>query len=184
MKSVLATAATVEPVTPVDLIEHSRIDAHDEDVFLGKLLKEAREAVEEIIWRKLIEQTWDQSFDGWEDPMYLVWAPASSITSITYVDNDDVTQTLGATIYELGDENGLGIVRRQHDQVWPTCRGHPDDITVKYVCGYGAAASDVPAQLKAAIRIHAAHNWIHREAEEPLPQGFYDLIRGDSARRY
>ena len=184
MKNVLNTAPTIEPVGPQDLIEHSRIDAHEEDAYLTTLLAEGREAVEEITWRKLITQTWDQSYDGWEDPLKIAWAPVSSITSVTYVDADGDTQTLADTVYELGDNNSLGIVRRKYDQVWPTIRGHADDITVQYVCGYGTTAADVPWQLRAAIRIHAAHYWIHREGEEPLPRAFYDLVRGDSARRF
>ncbi len=183
-KLVLVTAPTILPVTPQNVIEHSRIGTHQEDQLLRTLIAEAQNAVEEITWRKLITQTWDEFFDAWENPLRLQHSPVQSITSITYLDGDGATQTLSTDIYELGDDNGLGVVRKKYDQQWPTIRSHEDVITVRHVCGYGASADDVPVSFKSAIRLHAAHNYIHREGEMPLPEAFDDLLSIESARRY
>lgn len=183
-KLVLVTAPTVQPVTPQDVIDHSRVSTHQEDRLLGTMVSEAQNVVEETTWRRLITQTWDQFFDWWTDPLPLTWSPVQSITSITYVDENGDTQTLSTDIYELGDHNGLGIVRRKFDQVWPTVRSQQDAITVRHVCGYGDAAGDVPGSLRSAIRIHAAYSYINREGEEPMPKAFDDLIGIESARRF
>lgn len=180
----LVTGPTVLPVTAQDVIDHSRINTHQEDRLLGTLVAEAQHIVEETTWRKLITQTWDQQFNWWSDPLCLQHSPVQSITSITYIDEDGDTQTLSTDIYELGDDNGLGIVRRKFDQVWPTVRSHPDAITVRHVVGYGDAATDVPGSLRSAIRIHAAYSYVNREGEEPMPQAFDDLIGIESARRW
>lgn len=183
-KLVLVTAPAIPAVTAQDVIDHSRISTHQEDRLLGQMVTEAQNVVEETTWRKLITQTWDQFFDWWSDPLHLQHSPVQSITSITYLDSDGATQPLADTVYELGDDNGLGIVRRKFDQVWPTLRYHPDSITVRYVCGYGDAASDVPGSLRSAIRIHAAYSYVNREGEEPMPKAFDDLIGIESARRW
>ncbi len=183
-KLVLVTAPTALPVSTQDLIEQSRIGTHQEDAFLGTLIAAAQSAVEDSAWRKLITQTWDELFDWWEDPLRLQHSPVQEITSITYLDADGDTQTLSTDIYELGDDNGLGVVRKKFDQQWPAVRSHQDVITVRHVCGYGDSAGDVPDSFKSAIRLHASHNYIHREGAEPLPEAFQDLLRIESARRY
>ena len=183
-KLVLITGPAVPAVTAQDVIDHSRIGGHQEDRLLGTMVTEAQEIVEQTAWRKLITQTWDQYFDAWSDPLRLDHSPVQEITSITYVNENGDTQTLSTDVYELGDRNGLGIVRRKYDQVWPTVRGHADDIIVRHVCGYGDAATDVPGSLRSAIRILAAHTYVCREGDEPMPKGFDELIGIESARRY
>ena len=182
-KTELVTGPTVEPVTVADLLEHSRIDSHEEDGFLKTLLADALKAVEDRTWWKLITQTWDQYFDEWDDLLVLDHQPVQSLTQITYTDAAGNSQTLSSSIYELGEWNGLGVVRRQYDQNWPTARGHEDVITVRYVCGYGDAASDVPENLRAAIRLHAHHSYKYR-GQESLPGVFYSLTDADTARRF
>ncbi len=184
MKSVLVTGPTAEPVSTQDVVEHSRIQSRQEDRLLDSMVLEARAVAEDTTWRKLITQTWDDSFDRWTDPLRLRQSPVQSITSVTYLDADGATQTLSTSIYELGDEEGLGVVRRQFDQVWPTLRGHVDDITVRYVAGYGDDADDVPYEFKAAIRLMAAHSYVHREGEMPIPQAVWDLLSVHTAKRF
>ncbi|MFA7121888.1 MAG: phage head-tail connector protein [Bacilli bacterium] len=168
-------AAPTGNVVPIaTLAAHLRIDSRDEDAVLNDLLREAVAAVEDATRRRLLTQTWDESFDDFTDPLMLSEQPVSSITSVTYTDSNGDTQTLSTSIYELGKLNGWSVVRKKYDQNWPSTRAHEDVVTVRYVVGYGTAAS-VPDSLLKAVRVHAAWNHRHREGE-PIPDGFYHLI--------
>lgn len=154
-KMTIQTAATVEPVSGEELKSHCRITEADADTTrdLAALGMAARQRVETITRRALCLQTWDQYFDCFADPLVLRLPPTSSVTSVTYLDPDGDTQTCAATVYELGEDNGVGIVRRKYNQNWPTdVRLHPDAVIVRLVAGYATAAA-VPYQLKHAIKL-------------------------------
>ena len=177
-KTVLKTAATSEPVTLADVRLHLRIaDAdHEEDAWLAQRIVAGRAAVEDYCGIKLVTQTWTEYFDRVDYPLRLKHSPAISIASVTYIDSDGTTQTLAATVYELGVEDGRGIVRLKYDQSWPTdVRTHPDSVIVEYSCGYGAASA-VPQRIKQAISLYCSHFYEFREGEHPLPNAFYDLL--------
>lgn len=182
MKRSIVTAAAREPETIANLRAYCRVDSHEEDSMFASLLQNARESIEEHIWRRLITQTWDQYFDEFSDPMRLELSPVQSITSIQYLDSNGTLQTLSTDIYELGDESGIGIVRRQYNQSWPSTYGVPDAVIVRHVVGYGDKPEDAPLMIRAAIRIHVNH--FYKRCEETLPQQYYDCLSPLSARRF
>jgi uncharacterized phiE125 gp8 family phage protein len=167
-----------------DLKLHARIAETVEDALLADLLDVAEDAAEQFTWRKFLTQTWDQYFDGFDDPLRLKYGDASSITSISYTDEDGDSQTLAATVYELGEEDGGPVVRRKYNQEWATTRAHEDVVVVRFVCGYGAATA-VPQRVHQAIRVHAAWDYRNREGQAmPLPNTFYQLLRPFRLMRY
>jgi len=170
----LVTGPSGRVVDVPDLTTHCRIDAADEDAYLQILLDAAEDAAEDETWRRLLTQTWDQYFDEFEDPLYLRYPPLQSVTSVTYTDSNGDSQTLSTSIYEVGEENGIGVVRRKYNQTWPDTRSHEDVVTVRFVCGYGAAG-DVPERIKHAIRIHAGWHFRNREGQA-MPDTFSRLL--------
>jgi uncharacterized phiE125 gp8 family phage protein len=105
----------------------------------------------------------------------LPYPPVQSITSVKYYDSAGAQQTIAATVYELGDDNGVGIVRLKYDQQWPSGRGHYDDIVIRAVVGYGAEAA-IPPALKLAVCEVAANAYEFRETildgqTVEIPQG-------------
>jgi uncharacterized phiE125 gp8 family phage protein len=181
MKRVLIESPACEPETIAMLRKHCRIDSHEEDDMLVGLLKNAREAAEEFLWKRLVTQTWDQYFDEFSDSMRLDISPVQSIASVKYLDTSGVLQTLSSTTYELGDENGIAVVRLAYDQSWPSTRGVSDAVVIRHVVGYGDSHEDIPMMVRAAIRIHVEH-FYKRDGNE-LPQQFYDCLRPITARR-
>ena len=184
-KLVINTAAVEEPVTVAELMTHARIDSMDEAELLGQLLRDAREAAEGFCWAKFLQQTWDEYFDSFASPLVLTHQPVSSLTHVKYTDTGGTEQTLGTSVYELGEVNGKGVVRLKYDQTWPSgVRGHPDVVVVRYLCGYGDERHEVPHNVRAAIKIHAAHCYEFRELEKPIPDAFYRLLRPYSFREF
>jgi len=158
------TEPSEEPVSIPELRDACRIASKTHDGQLGAFLVAARKAIEEgDLWRALITQTCVDRFDTFADAMELRWSPVQSITSIAYLDADAASQTLAATVYELGQVNGLGIVRLKYNQTWPTVLSHADVITITSVAGYGDDAEDVPQPIRQAIMLHAL--WQHTERE-------------------
>ena len=175
-KIVLQTGPAAVPVSAEDVRNHSRIDSHDEDDQLAALTAAAQTAAEEYTWSKFITQTWDQYFDSFTNILELRFPPAGTVAHVHYIDTDGVEQTLSTDVWEQGEVDGIGVVRRKFNQSWPTdVRSHPDSVIVRFSCGYGDA-DDVPQPIKQAIEIHAAHYYEFREGEENLPSAFKHLL--------
>ena len=175
------TEAVGEPVAVSELKRHLRLDTSDLDDILAGLITAARQVCEtDELWQCLLDQACVDRFSDFQDPMELHWQPVDSVSSITYVDSDGVTQTLSSDVYELGHVNGVGVVRLKYDQQWPTIRGHEDDVTVNYTAGYGAA-SDVPVRVRQWILMYAA--WLFDPALYPPPDKFHSLLSGISQAR-
>lgn len=166
----LTTAPTIEPVTLSELRVHLRIDSSDEerDKDILSWQKTARQHVEQtILHRALLNQTYTQFFDNFANPLRLRWPKLSSITSVKYTLNDSsgTLTTVATSVYEAGEWNGIGIVRRKFEQEWPTdARLHPDSVQVAFVAGYGSASSDVPAPIRHAIKVMVADMYQHPES--------------------
>ncbi len=167
-KTVLVTEPAIEPVSLYELREHVRlIDQNQErDTQLTDYEVAARVHVEQVkTWRALVNTTYDQYFDTFRSRMPLDWPPTGSITSVKYTDINGDEQTVDSSVYELGECSGVGVLRLQYNQEWPSdVRGHPDDIVVRLVAGYGATAASVPAPIRAAIKIMVADMYENPES--------------------
>lgn len=69
--------------------------------------------------------------------------PLITVTSITYVDNNGVTQTLGTDIYVVDIANAR--IHLAYGQVWPSTRNQPNAVTVTFVAGMAAVFTAVVA---------------------------------------
>lgn len=136
-----------------------------QDTYLNTLITAARQYVEEYLWRALIDQTWELRLATWSNPIKIPRPPLQSMTADfpKYYDTASVQQSLASSVYELDTASEPGFVRLKYGQSFPTCRGHADDVLIRYVAGYGAAGSDVPQPIRHAIKLWAAQLFEHRE---------------------
>lgn len=153
----------------------------DEDTYLENLLTTAREQVEEETWRALITQTWTLKLDEFPDcgEILLPRPPCQSVTSISYQDTANVTQTLAASQYTVITDDEPGRIVEAYNVDWPDTYDVPNAVTITYVAGYGLANA-VPKRLKHAIMMLAAHWYENREAVGSgfeMPLGYQRLIR-------
>jgi len=156
--SVLVTAPSVEPLTLTEAKLYLRVDQSTEDNLISGMLVAARQWVETYTRRALVTQTWDFRYESFMDtrqPLILPKAPLQSVTSITYLDEDGVSQTLASSNYSVrtlsGATAGRGYIELNDDVSLPSL--YTDalaPVTVRAVCGYGAAAA-VPDGIKMAI---------------------------------
>lgn len=171
----LATLADNTTTTYTDNVADSGLGAAapstntTDDPFLTGLLEAARlhlEGASGILNRAFLTQTWDWTLDRFPvcGPLRVPLAPLQSVTSITYLDTTGASQTLDASVYRVtiaGQE--LARVTLAYGQVWPVVYPVAGAITIRFVAGYGAAASAIPAPLRLALTMLAAHWYEHRE---------------------
>lgn len=136
-----------------EVLEISSIDediaANDIAVaHISSLIVSARKSAETITRRVFVTQTWElylDCFPTWE--IELPFPPLQSITSIKYIDNDGVLQTMSSGDYSVDIKSEPGVVTPVYGGSWPSARYQRNAVTVRFVAGYGLAA-DVPGGIK------------------------------------
>lgn len=186
----LVTAPAVEPVSVDEAVAHLRLDsdATDERAYLSTLISAARETVEARTRRALISQTWDLVLDSWpvRVPLELPRAPLASVTSVTYVATDGTSTTWSSSNYTVrayaGPRAMPGTITPAYGVVYPSLRSQPNAVTIRYVAGYGAAATAVPAALRHAALLLVAELYARREGSvvgtiiSEVPEGISRLL--------
>lgn len=166
LKLVEATAPTVEPVTVADAKSHCRIDLAEDDALLSSMITTARVYVERKTNRQLLEATYQLYTDAFPAAFELPRSPASSVTSITYVDTGGSTQTLAATEYTLDAYREPAVIMPAYLKSWPSTQDVPNAVCVTFKAGYGSTATTVPVALRQAVLMHVAHQYENRSATD------------------
>lgn len=186
---IVRTGPGAEPVSLVEAKLQCRADADltDEDTLITSLIAAARGHVESATNRVMVTQGMRSTFPcfpggssivsvlnnfiGGNDSGYIgvgrtmkLRAPLRKVTSITYRDSANVSQTLAASIYDVDTSELPGIVSLGYAQVWPTTYYHPAAVSVNFTSGYAT-----PFTVDAATNILTA-------AGHPFANG--DIVRG------
>lgn len=162
---VVQTAPASEPVTLTEAKAHLRVDFTTDDTYITTLITAAREQVEMVARRALITQTLDLRMSAWPIgwSFALPRSPVQSITSITYTDDQGQAGTMSSSDYMLYTQPDPAIVVLKPNASWPGASLMPGpSIVVRYVAGYGLAAS-VPVRYKQACLLLVAHWYENRE---------------------
>ena len=158
-------------VTNAELVAQSRIPddaATAEDSLITAYLSAATKYVENQTRRALISRAvtirapYFPTHTGYQSLSSV--APVSAVASIQYYDTNDTLQTLASSAYVVDLFAEPVRIVLAEGNTWPTTRERPDAVIYNATAGYGAAASDVPDDLKHAIKMIAAHWYEHREA--------------------
>lgn len=164
---VLVTPPESDVLALADVKAHLRVDHDDDDDLIGGLISAALAYVEGwrgVTGRALISQTWSESLPYFSHKLPLRLGPVQSITSVTYFDLNEVSQTVPTGVYRLHSAAGRGYLVQRDGQSWPSAFSRDDAVTVTYVAGYGADADAVPADLLQGMRLLIAHWYENREA--------------------
>jgi len=185
----LKTGPALEPVFSTEAKLFLKVDDTTDDMLIWALITAARKAAEEYTGRAFITQTWELFLDGvgsgipaeiedaYEDvyrteyvpsafrSIILPRPPAISITSIKYYDVDDAEHVWASTNYRLDSYSEPGRVILTATGEWPTDLRPQQGILVTYASGYGAAAVDVPEDIRTAIKRILAGLYENRQDE-------------------
>ena len=170
---VLITPPAAVPVSLADARRHLRVDSTDEDTYIDGLINGAVAYLDGwngILAKCLINQTWSQKFTTLSDPLRLALRPVSSITSVGY-GTDSPQEALDSLTYRLSTDSISAKVVSVSGS-WPSL----DEVTVTFVAGYGAAAADVPQNIRHAILLIVGAMYENRE-DTKIPDAVYMLLR-------
>jgi uncharacterized phiE125 gp8 family phage protein len=181
----LVTPPSALPFSLSDAQLHLRVDGDDDSDLIQALQAAVTERCEAETQRALITQTWDWVLDAFPAATYLELPkpPLQSVTFIRYVDMAGVTQTWSPSLYLVqapaGPRATRGRIALPFSGIWPIALPQMGAVTIRFVCGYGAAQDDIPASLLAAMKLDLGTLYENREgvvvdnriAANELPQG-------------
>ena len=157
MNHLIKTPPATEPITLAEMRSHLGItqatDTSRDNIITGRIIS-ARQWSEHYTRTAYITQTWtgyavDFPYKPETCHRISLKAPLVSVTSVKYLDENGIQQTLDPSKY-LVDLVTACIVPA-YNQSWPTVRAQLNSVQVEYVSGYGNAAA-VPESIKDAVR--------------------------------
>ncbi|MBS8258743.1 hypothetical protein DYI23_00805 [Roseibium polysiphoniae] len=168
MTSVVVTPPALEPVTVAQMRNQLRLTGAQEEDLLTGLIQAARQQIERETRRALIRQGWRLYLEAW--PMgrivSLPIAPVLSVDEITVYDLDGNGHVLDPSDYTLDRSSDPARIRIGLGAGGPAASLLGAEID--FSAGYGDNGQDVPAPLRQAIRLLAAHWFENREAGTDL----------------
>jgi uncharacterized phiE125 gp8 family phage protein len=137
-----------------------------EDAELNIAIAAARRFAEWVLsWRAFITQTLEFWLDEFPDKngIELPMPPLQSVSSIKYYDTSDVEYTIAPTEYFQDTKSEPGWVVLNDGKSWPTTTLRPaNGVCLTFIAGYGAAGSDVPADIRQALLLMLNDFYEHR----------------------
>lgn len=167
MSLVMTSPPAAEPVTVADVKAHLRIDGGDEDILLASLLLTSRLHVETALSLALISQSWTLRLDRWP-PRRAIELPLAPLRA---VDEVRVKAANGTADIVPAESYLVDLAARPARLIWnnvvPRAPQVPaGGIEIDLTAGFGDDASSVPAPLKHAILMLAAHWYEHRDPND------------------
>lgn len=174
----VSSAPSIEPISLVDAKAHMNItDDTDDDTYITTLITAARKYGESRQCRTYINTTLVWKLEGFPRQihstaerirvLYVPRAPLSSVSSITYIDNDGNSQTWASSKYTVDTDTEPGRIEPAFGEAWPSTRNIFNAVTVTYIAGYGSSKSDVPETTRQAILLMVEHLYGFREPFVP-----------------
>lgn len=184
-------APTSLPVSLAEAKTHLRVTHSDEDAMIAAYLRAAVARAEEFTGLGLLQQTWQQTFPAFANPMLLYRRPLLQVGSplaavqVTFLDTAGALQTLDpgvVVVTGIGAAIAYGAVRLGYGQMWPTVYSAQDAVTITYTIGFGTTASSVPETIREAILVMVTDRFenrgsMHEGSVDELPFGAEALLR-------
>lgn len=171
---VVVAAPTDEPLTRAFVKVFTRYDDDCDDEIVDFQITAARQHYERRTRRQLMRATFDYFIDDFpigQRPIEIPKPPLVSITEIFYVDEDEVTQQLATSVFDVNIAREPGRVFLKVDEDWPDLGETKENaVRIRFVAG-AALSTDVPSDDRQAVLLLAAH-WI--ENREPVVIGDRD----------
>lgn len=132
---------------------------------LSGMITAARQLAEVRTHRAFIFQVWELHANGFPRGNGRIVFPKPNLISvdeIAYTDPAGDPQTLDASAYQV-TTGAPGEVEPVPGTSWPETKDEPSSIVITFTAGYGAAAADVPAPIRHAIKLIIGDLYERRE---------------------
>lgn len=172
----IVTALDTSPMISIeDCRKHLRVTAdgspafhEDDDLILG-LLSAAREFVEGYTGLALTPRTLEIYLDKFPlDEIALPVAPLVSMTSVKYLDENNVLQTVAGTEYAIDNFQRPGWLLPAMGASWPSTLEVVNAVVIRYAVGYSHRLDNpqslpLPKVLRVAALLLLGHLYENRE---------------------
>lgn len=155
-KPELVTDSASEPVSATEAKKQLELSGSDHDTQIALLIQAAREQWEHDTQTVMVEQTWRQRLESFGEFQF-VPGPATAVTSVTYYDTANASQTLSSDYYDIDLSRNAFVLKADYD--WPGTYTRWDAVTVNYTVG----VSSVPAIAKQAILLLVGYYFENRD---------------------
>lgn len=174
---------TPPPVTPITLAEAKAnmiIEHSDDDTFITSLVAAASSWVASYLNIDVVKTDYKQSIDCFPEIIELFRSPIQEVTSITYLDTDNVEQTLATSEYEVDLYNRE--IYEAYNVSWPSTLSHRGAVRVNFSSGFYTVGSsdftaDIPQDIKSACLLIVGDLYEHRERQQDI-----NLYENDTAK--
>ncbi len=178
-RPVLVTPPAQLPVSLLEAKAHLRVDHSEDDALISSLVTAATAHLDGwtgILGRCLVDQTWRQDFDSFARYLELPLGPVSEIVDVKWRNAAGQIATVSASESSLvTDAGGQSYVRFRDAFSYPSGLHERGAVSVTYRAGHAATpaaegppavaeTTEVPAPIKIAILLTAAHWYGQREA--------------------
>ncbi|WP_417495699.1 head-tail connector protein [Maricaulis sp.] len=156
----LVTPPAAEPIALDQVRARLRISDTSQDARLTHLIRSARQRVEGDTGRACLSQTWLERRDAWDGDgrlcafgtqFKLPKPPLISIDAITTYAADDTATNHDPADFFIDTASEPGRLALRPNGHFPQPARNIDGIEIRFTCGYGETAEDVPGPLVEAI---------------------------------
>lgn len=182
-----------------ELKAHLRIDFNDQDALLNASITAARVFIEEYLNRAILNKTYDAWYDSHEfgahsskhwqgtregsiseiagnETLSLRMARIQSITDVKSYGQGNDELLYPSTNYFLDNASEPGKIVLNYGSVWPTDLRHVNALKIRFVAGYGASASSVPAPIISAVKFLAGHFYDNGCDDSSIPKSVFMML--------
>lgn len=142
------TAPATEPVSLVEAKAYLHVTHDEEDAFITRLIKSARQTCEDYTRRAFISQTWRLTASSWQECrdetglLILDRSPLASVQFVKYYPSGGGAQlTLDASGYNVVSGILPGGVTLSYNSSWPGLTSRVDAVAIDFTAGDADAAT-------------------------------------------
>lgn len=173
MGLITITPPATEPVTLAEVKEYLRLDGNEHDNILSALISSARMYCEAFQNRLFAPQTLEYTQDKWTFPIYLPKPPCISVSSFSYIDENDDVFYFNDYAVEM-TPNYTKIVQKRNMALPTIALREVAGIRIRYTTGY----ETIPSHIKLAILLFIGHRFENPEVES-VPAAVHHLLWPD-----
>lgn len=149
---------------------HCKLDpvdaAHPDDDELSRALAGAHRYAEHYTQTSIGEQLLELALDAFPlSAITLPRGPVSGITSVKYIDQAGVLQTLASGDYKLDTHSTPARLLPAYGTSWPSTRCEVNAVLIQY--NAGQAAADIDQAVISALLLITGHLYENREDSTP-----------------
>lgn len=174
------TTAPAALISTADAKEHLRVDFTAEDTLIDGYVAAAVSKLDGpsgAVGKALVTQSWTMQRERITGRCAVVLpvVPFQSLTSVSYYDSDNQSQTLLVADFTVYAEEDNARLVPDIGTNWPAMYDRPDALTIVWAAGFGAASA-VPANIVVAAKQALTFLYENRGDEDmAIPRSIADL---------